>query len=134
YMDCSSKEIIKHPDAYIELLENYACTDKNQLNRREGELIRLHNSVNKQIAGRTSIEWREENKDEIKEQKKQYYQEHKTEILEQINQYYQDNKQTIDERRNQKYNCFCGGKYTLRHKSRHFKTPKHLECIRQLSA
>ena len=112
-MYCSSKEIMKYPDCYIELLENYACADKNELNRREGELIRLHNSVNKNIAGRTKAEYREEHKTEIK-------------------QYYVDNKTEIKEKNHQKYNCFCGGKYTNNGKTQHFKTDKHTEFIQTL--
>jgi hypothetical protein len=142
---CSSGEILKYPDAFIELLENYACSDKNELHRREGELIRLHNCVNKQIAGRTPAEWQEDHKDEMK----QYREEHKDEkqqydtqyrihnnqtIKEQKKQYYLDNNQTIKEHRHQKYNCFCTGKYTNNGKSHHFKSKKHLEFIRQLSA
>ena len=45
----SSFEILKYDDYYIELLENFKCENREQLNRREGELIRLHktNLVNK---------------------------------------------------------------------------------------
>ena len=114
-MYCSSKEIMKYPDCYIELLENYACSDKNELHRREGELIRLHNCVNKNIAGRTPVEYKVDNKDFLFARDKQYR---------------EDNKQKITE----KYNCFCGGKYINSHKQEHFKSKKHLECIRQLSA
>lgn len=132
-MYCSSKEIMKYPDCYIELLENYACSDKNELNRREGELIRLHDCVNKQIAGRTPVEYKVDNRQEILSKNKQYYQENKTEKIEQSKQYYRDNKQTINEQKNQKYNCFCGGRYTNANKNRHFKSNNHLEIIRQLS-
>lgn len=114
-MYCSSKEIMKFSDCYIELLENYACANKNELNRREGELIRLHNCVNKRIAGRTPVEYKVDNKDFLFARDKQYR---------------EDNKQKITE----KYNCFCGGKYINSHKQEHFKTARHLECIRQLSA
>ena len=40
-------------DWYIELYENYPCENKEQLNKREGEIIREIGTVNKQIAGRT---------------------------------------------------------------------------------
>ena len=129
-MYCSSKEIMKYPDCYIELLENYACANKNELNRREGELIRLHDCVNKNIAGRTYLEYREEHKTEINEKNKQYNEQHKDELKQYITQYRIDNVEKI----NEKYNCFCGGKYTNSNKNRHFKTDNHLECIRQLSA
>jgi hypothetical protein len=35
-----SKEIIDAGDAYIELLENFPCKSKNELEKREGELLR----------------------------------------------------------------------------------------------
>ncbi len=39
---CSSKDIVCYHDAYIELMENYPCTNKEQLEKREYELIREH--------------------------------------------------------------------------------------------
>ena len=33
--------------------ENYPCENEEQLNKREGEIIREIGTVNKQIAGRT---------------------------------------------------------------------------------
>jgi len=53
----SSKQIIELGDAYIELIENYACGSKEELNRREGELIRSMDCVNKRIEGRTPTEY-----------------------------------------------------------------------------
>jgi hypothetical protein len=38
-------------DWYIELYENYPCTNKEQLNRKEGEVIRKIATVNKRIQG-----------------------------------------------------------------------------------
>ena len=112
---CSSSQILQYPDCYIELLEEFPCANKMQLHRREGELIRTTDCVNKRIAGRTQSEHRIDNKDYMFERDKQYR---------------EDNKQKITE----KYNCFCGGKYINSHKQEHFKTAKHIECIRQLSA
>jgi hypothetical protein len=114
-----SREIMKFDDCYIELLQEFACDNKMQLNKKEGEYIRSMDCINKNIAGRTDAEWREEHKDDLKQYLKQYH---------------ENNKEHIREHKNQKYNCFCGGRYTLTHKANHFKTPKHLECIRQLSA
>jgi ADP-heptose:LPS heptosyltransferase len=139
---------MKYSDCYIELLEEFACDNKMQLNRREGELIRTTDCVNKNIAGRTKVEHYQDNKETINEKTKQYYQDNKQEILEQTKQYREDNKteilekrkqyridnrQSINEKQEQKYNCFCGGKYTNVHKSEHFKSNKHKEFIRQLS-
>ena len=50
----SSYKILQLGDAYIELLENFPCSCKTELNKREGELMRENkNCINKNIAGRT---------------------------------------------------------------------------------
>jgi hypothetical protein len=130
--NCSSREIMKYPDVFIELLENYACADKNELNRREGELIRLHNSINKRIAGRTQSEYREEHKDELKQYREEHKDEKKQYNKQYNKQYRTDNKQEITEKKKQKYNCFCGGRYTNNDKSKHSKSKKHIEFMRTL--
>jgi hypothetical protein len=63
---CTSFKIIKYPDAYIELLEQYPCNSREELNRREGSYIRKINCVNKNIAGRTKKQYRIDNADVIK--------------------------------------------------------------------
>ena len=46
---------------YIELFENFPCNSKEELNKREGEIIREIGTVNKTIAGRTHKEYYETN-------------------------------------------------------------------------
>ena len=70
--DCNSKQIINIGDAYIELLEDFPCETKEQLLKREGELIRSNNCVNKNIAGRTHKEYIEDNKEHIAKWQKEY--------------------------------------------------------------
>jgi hypothetical protein len=63
---------------YIELYENYNCNNKEELNKKEGEIIRLfmndinYNVINKCIAGRTRKEWCEDNENYLKEWCKEY--------------------------------------------------------------
>ena len=99
----TSFEIIKYGDAYIELLEEYPCRNKLQLNRKEGEYIRKMDCVNKLVAGRTIAEYQQENRERITEYKKEYYQDNKERLLEKRKQYYQDNKEKISERDKQYY-------------------------------
>lgn len=48
----SYKIIEKDPEnCYIELVENYPCNNKNELCKREGEIIRDTTCVNKNIPG-----------------------------------------------------------------------------------
>lgn len=67
-----SGEILQYPDAYIELIENFPCENKEQLNKREGEIIRSMDCVNKRIAGRTMPEYRKDTKDRILEKQREW--------------------------------------------------------------
>jgi hypothetical protein len=54
----------------IVLIENVNCNNKEELHKRERFYIETINCVNKIIVGRTSKEWREDNKDIITKNKK----------------------------------------------------------------
>ena len=49
----------------MELYENYPCNSKKELEKKEGELIRLIGTINKHIAGRTIKEYEECRKKKI---------------------------------------------------------------------
>ena len=57
---------------YIELYELYPCNCKEELCKKEGEVIREIGTLNTQIAGRTQKEWIDENKEKIAETQKIY--------------------------------------------------------------
>jgi hypothetical protein len=59
-------------DWYIELYEECPCNNKQELDKKEGEIIRQIGNLNKNIAGRTRKEYRDENKEIIKEYTKLY--------------------------------------------------------------
>ena len=101
---------------YIELIEIFECNNKNELDKKEGELIRQYKAdnnyivINKYIAGRDNKQYYQENADKIK----QYYQENADKIKEQnkqykkenadkIKQYYQENADKIKEQQKQYY-------------------------------
>jgi len=101
----SSFELIKNDDYKIELIELFPCEDRQELERREGEL-QLQNIdviVNKKIAGRTDKEWREENKVEIAKKKKIYKETNKIEISKKQKIYDETNK--IEIAKNNKIWC-----------------------------
>ena len=66
-------------DWYIELYEAFPCKNKDELLKREGEVIRLISSLNKNIAGRTC---------------KQYYDDNKGNVINRMKRYYKDNRHT----------------------------------------
>jgi hypothetical protein len=115
--NCSSKEIINMMDAYIELLENYKCKDKNELHRREGELIRQYKDIciNKCIAGRNHKEsnkaWYDANRDKRLQKNKDwynnnkdYYNNNKDKISQQKKDWYNNNKDKISQQQKDWYN------------------------------
>ena len=85
-------------DWYIELYELCPCNEKCELLKKEGEIIRLIGTLNKNIAGRSKNEYTSDNKDKIKEKDKKYRNTNK-EIISQKNKiYYENNKDQILEK------------------------------------
>jgi hypothetical protein len=76
---------------YIELYENFPCSCREELHKKEGEIIRLIGNLNSIIAGRNKKEYYIENADKIKE----YYIENK----EKIKKYRIENADKIKEQR-----------------------------------
>jgi hypothetical protein len=137
---------------YIELYENYPCSCREELHKKEGEVIRLIGTLNKYIAGRDHKEWyidniekvkergdkyRIENADIIKERKKQYsiknaemlrekaknYRINNIDVKKQSDKkYYEKNKDEI----NKKITCECGCIINKCSLLRHQKTTKHI--------
>ena len=114
----------------IELVELYPCASKMELERKEGEYIKSNECVNKALMGRTRKEWRTDNTNHIKEQKKQYYVTNKERLASVKKQYYGANKERIGSWRKEPFSCnLCGGSYTRSHKSEHDLTKKHQKAL-----
>ena len=90
----------------IELVEYCKCDSKDELVRREGEIIKNSDCVNKQIAGRTKKEYQQDNREQILEQKREYGK--------------------------KEYTCeICNITMRIDDKSKHLKTEKHKRHIKQ---
>jgi hypothetical protein len=119
-------------DWYIELYENYACETKEQLNKREGSIIREIGTLNKLIAGRTDEEYRRDNAEKIKERKKEYRQENAERIKEWKKEYRRENSALINERQREKINCECGAIITRCGFARHKRSDKHAKKMEKM--
>ena len=143
----------------IELVEECPCDDKYQLRQREGYYIRQIGTLNIVIAGRTQQEYNEDNKEHLKQKKKDYQLENKQKIQEYKKQYRAENHETItknmqmwreknrdkiNEDRNQYYyknkdkiletmsikiTCECGCIMRNDVLKRHQKTQKHIDLM-----
>ena len=102
----TAKQILKYPDAKIELIIECPCSNKEQLNATEGLYIRSLSCVNKNIPNRTDKEYREDNQEKIKE-------------------YRENNKIEINEKKRKKINCdVCNTQISLNNMSAHQKSKK----------
>ena len=142
----------KWEDWYIELYEEYPCENKEQLNKREGDIIRLIGTLNIIVAGRTRPEYREENKEQITQHKKEYYENNKEQIIKKYKIYYEENKEKIldyakdygktyyeehkeqiKERKAERIKCECGCIIVINNLLRHKKTQKHIKLLNSLN-
>ena len=110
---------------YIELYENYPCNNKSELCRREGEIIREIGSINHQIAGRTSNEYYEDNKEIILQRQKKYQECNKEVLSNRFKEWYDKNKSLVLEPRKDKCVCdICGCNVSKAWLKKHKKTKK----------
>lgn len=126
---------------YIELYENCPCSSKEELHKREGEVIRLIGTLNMCIAGRTKKQYTEDTKDIKREydllyrtinkekrtkQKKEYYEKNKDLINSKTRDNYYTNIDKIKEKGKEKIMCDCGCEITKINFKRHLQSKKHL--------
>ena len=116
-------------DFYIELYEKFPCTCKEELLKREGEVIRSMGSMNHIISGRTKTEYYVENKDHINLLHRNYYEKHSEDIKKNKKQYYHENKETIQIRQKEKMQCECGCMIARSDIAKHKKTKKHIDLM-----
>ena len=107
-MDCVSRDIIKNGDYKIELIEE--TEDKS----REKYWVKNTECINKNIPGRTDKEYREDNKEKLKQyridnkdylklQKAEYCIINKEKIDKKSKNYYNENREEISNKNKEKY-------------------------------
>ena len=139
-----SKELYKlGGNVEIILIEEYPCKSKMELERRERFHIENNNCINCKIPGRTDAEYRETNKDVIRERMKEYYEVNRNvllekvkeyklanrdEILEKKKEYYEVNKEEILEKKKVRVNCpHCSKELARSSLTKHIKTQHKIE-------
>ena len=79
----------------IELIEYCKCETKDELLRREGQIIKDTDCVNRCVTGRTDREYYEDNYEKIQEKNKQWYKENTERFKEYRKKYYEQHKTDI---------------------------------------
>ena len=101
---CSSKILFeKYDDVRIELVEDYPCNNRAELNKREGHYIRENKCLNKQIPDRTQKEYYEVNKEKITEKIREYQLKNKEKRKEIDKNFYENNREKIVEQKREYY-------------------------------
>jgi hypothetical protein len=94
-------------DWYIELYELYPCGSKEELCKRENEVIREIATINKNGAyldkKEYQIEYRAENRDKLLAKQKEYNAKNKDTISARMKEYYAENKDKIKEYKKEHY-------------------------------
>ena len=93
----SSKIIIDLGDAKIELIQEFPCNNKMESDKKEGEYIRSLNCVNKQIAGRSMKEYRNDNRDKLNAEAKVYNINNKVKVSKKKQEYRKNNVKKVKE-------------------------------------
>ena len=141
----TSYMILEYDDAYIELIEEYPCETKLELQSREGYYIRLYGDriVNKKIIGRTDKEyikyWKNNNKEKVREynkqwniDNKQYFEDNRETIREYNKQYYELNRKKQLQKQGEKIQCsICNSTVSRGNISSHKKSKKCKSFLEQ---
>jgi len=120
----------KSPNHKIILIENYPCNSKEELRKREQQVIEQHSNLlnqirayqteeqrkeqkkekdklyqenNKDIIKQKQKEYRENNKDILNQNKKEYYENNKDIINQKNKEYYENNKDIINQNKKEYY-------------------------------
>ena len=137
---CAVKKIFETDNCRIELVEDYSCETKRELEIREKHYILNFECINIQtpvVSKEETIKrqklWAKNNKGKRKEQLKkwreskgkEYIQKHIEKHNKYSLEYYHENKKKIMEQRKITMECDCGGKFRKHCKKRHERSKKH---------
>ena len=116
---------IGHTRFRIQLIEDYPCEDTYQLRQREGHFIREMGTLNLVIAGRTRTEYKQDNKEKLREKEKEYRENNKEIINKKKKEFRKEHKEEIKEYKKTPITCECGACIQKGELWRHKKTQKH---------
>lgn len=126
YKKITSFDIVKYSTCKIELVEDFKCKTKLELETRERHFIENNECVNKYIPGQN----REK---DINEYNRNWYKRNLEHCREYSKKNYPKYKEKISKKRKQKTECECGAIVGLYGLPRHKKSSKHQKHINSLN-
>jgi hypothetical protein len=76
----TSYDLLQYDDVKIELIKEFPCETKKELEKEEGKIILENNCVNKHVAGRTKKEYHRIYWNKNKEEKRKYVEANKEKV------------------------------------------------------
>ena len=116
-------------------LSNQICNKQQRNETEAGYILQFRQDINytctnKVLPGRTGKQYRDENKDKMKEYQSHYQVANAQKMKEYQSQYRDDRRQEINERNKHKCVCEkCGLEYPPQNKNQHEKSKKHIHYI-----
>jgi len=121
----------------IELIETVKCSTIDELKAREGHWIREIGTLNKCITGRTSQEYRIDNKSILNEKARIKTSEYRKLNHEKAKacqrKHYNENKNKILEKRKEQFVCGCGLSLLKINKACHERSNKHQTWLKSIN-
>ena len=117
----SAFELLDLGDCYIELIEDYPCESRTELEKRETHHIQL----NKDIAVNEKMPWYD-----YKTADRERYKRERDQILSRVKEYYKKNSDKIKARARERIQCECGCTVRRASISKHRKTEKHQSLLK----
>ena len=134
FSNVSSFKVLENGDYFIVLLESVNCENNDELKARERFHIENNKCTNKNIPGRTNKEYKkgycQANKEKKRLYDKEYCQANKEKKRLWNKEYSQANKEKIKEYKKEKITCECGVTISRSYKSKHSKSKKHCNYIK----
>jgi hypothetical protein len=126
------------------LVKKVVCETKLELHKIEREYVEnLGATLNKVIPNRSPVEYRENNRESIKDKNKAYRKDNKDKYKayqkewrennkKYSKEYREDNREKLKEKRKLRTTCICGTDINFSNKSKHLKNNKHRILISKI--
>ena len=129
--NCICRNIIERGNYKIELIKDYPCNSKYELEEEECKYIRENECINIAIPHRTKKEWYQDNKEKISEKQKEWREDNKEKYKEYDKNRNRNNYEKNKDKLLEKVKCECGVIITKSNIRTHRKTKKHIKLLEE---
>ena len=117
-------------DKILEKHKQYYYDNREKFAEKNKEYYKEWYENNKEKVAEYNKEYKENNKEQIAKYQKEYYENNKEKVTKRIKKYRENNKEQINEKNAQKITCECNCVVRKGNISKHIKTIKHQEWLK----